>query len=722
MKKNRFLKSGSFMLIELLLAGNQLLAQMPMRNFNRVAILGWSDDTHYLIRNFDAEKNLVNFSVDIKTGKSIIVPVSKTDRELLTESLPSGISIGMSDIIAPDMKSAVINKENDLYYFIMGDKELKKLTNDKTPEVNARFSPDGHKIAYTKNKDLYVYDFLSSKEIRLTTDASDRIYNGYSSWVYMEEILERPSRYAAFWWAPDGSKIAYLRTDETEVPVFTLNRLDEADGVHGSLEVVPYPKSGDPNPRVKMGIADISTGKTTWVKTDYSVDQYIAWPFWTPDSKKLAIQVLNRDQNDLQIILTDPSTGDSTKIFEETTRTWLEIHEDIYVMKNNTGFIIRSIKNGWENLSYQGWDGRQIAQITNLDFRVNSLDRVDEDMKLVYFTATGTESTDSHAFRVGLDGRNLIQITKSDGTHNVNISPKGTYIIDTWNSISSAGSIIAYDKKGKQLKEIYKFDQPVYDPAKNSKPEFVKITTSDGLFNMPAIITYPLNFDPSKKYPVIFDIYGGPDSKNVYNRWAGSNPSWYSQNGIITFTIDHRGSGQFGRRGLDYIYRCLGKWEILDYEDGVKWLLSKPFVDGTRIGITGSSYGGYMTCLALTKGADYWTHGFAGSSVTDWRLYDDVYTERYMDTPQDNSDGYKDGSVLTFAKNLKGKLYFTHGDIDDNVHMQNSIYLISRLEDEGKSFQFMLYPEGRHGWGGAKAMHSRNEANKFWLENFFGKK
>ncbi|MGD0341932.1 MAG: DPP IV N-terminal domain-containing protein [Bacteroidales bacterium] len=721
MKRQTFPTTCRFMLLIILFAGNQLFAQMPMRSFNKVSVVGWSDDTHYLIRNFDAEKNLVTYRVDIKSGKSTLVPVTKTDRELLTESLPSGISIGLNDIIAPDMKSVVINKDNDLYYFIRGEKELKRLTDDKTPEVNVRFSPDGHKIAYTKNKDLYVYDLVNNKEMRLTTDASERIYNGYSSWVYMEEILERQSRYAAFWWSPDGSKIAYVRTDETNVPVFTLNRLDEPDGIHGTLEVVPYPKAGDSNPKVKMGIADIASGKTTWVKTDYFVDQYIAWPFWTPDSKKLAVQVLNRDQNDLQILLADPSSGDFTKIFEETNKTWLEIHEDIYVMKNNTGFIIRCLKNGWENLSYQGWDGRQIAQLTNLDFRVNSIDRVDEDMKLVYFSATGTESTDNHAFRVGLDGKNLIQITRGDGTHSASISPRGSYFLDTWNSITSAGSIIAYDKKGKQLKEVYKVDQPVFDPVKNSKAEFVKIKTADGLFNMPAIITYPVNFDPSKKYPVIFDIYGGPDFKNVYNRWAGNTPSWYSQNGIITFTIDHRGSGQFGRRGLDYIYRCLGKWEILDYEDGVKWLLSKPFVDGSRMGITGSSYGGYMTCLALTKGADYWTHGFAGSSVTDWRLYDDVYTERYMDTPQDNPDGYKDGSVLTFAKNLKGKLYMTHGDMDDNVHMQNSIYLISRLEDEGKSFQFMLYPEGRHGWGGAKAMHARNEANNFWLGNFFGK-
>jgi dipeptidyl-peptidase-4 len=321
-----------------------------------------------------------------------------------------------------------------------------------------------------------------------------------------------------------------------------------------------------------------------------------------------------------------------------------------------------------------------------------------------------------------MDGKKLLQLTNGSGSHNVNISPKGSYYTDTWNSITSAGSILAYDKKGKMLKEVHKFEQPAYNPAEHPKAEFVKIMTSDGLFNMPAVITYPLNFDPAKKYPVIFAIYGGPDAKNIFNRWQGTNASWYAQNGIITFSVDHRGSGQFGRKGLDYLHRSLGKWEILDYADAVKWLIAKPFVDASRIGITGSSYGGYMTCLALTKGAEYWTHGFAGSSVTDWRLYDNVYTERFMDTPQDNPEGYKDGSALTFASDYKGKLYMTHGDMDDNVHMQNTIYLISRLQDAGKTFQFMLYPNGRHGWGGAKAIHARNEANRFWLESFFDKK
>jgi dipeptidyl-peptidase-4 len=719
---NKIIKSRilSSLFVIICYAGIQVNAQMPVRNQNQVAILGWTDDSHYLIRTFDADRNPVIQSVSIKTGKGTPASAPKTDRELFTEFLPSGIRLEPSDVISPDGNNAVLIRDNDLCLFKKGDTELRRITDDSSPEVNVRFSPDGSKIAYTKLKDLYVYDLVNNKEIRLTNDASDRVYNGYSSWVYMEEILGRASRYAAFWWSPDGSKIAYLRTDEADVPLFTLNRLDEADGIHGTLEQVPYPKSGDPNPKVKMGVADMATTRTTWIKTDYSIDQYIAWPFWTPDGKKLAVQIVNRDQTNLQIILADPATGDYRQIYDESRRTWVEFLEDIYVMNNGSGFIIRSYKSDWENLYYYGWDGKLITQLTNFDFRVNSISLVDEDRDVVYFTATGPESTDNHTFRVDLDGNNLFQMTKGEGTHNVNISPKGSYYIDTWSSISSPGSIISYDKKGKQIKEIYKFDHPEYDPAKDAKAEFVKIPTSDGLFNMPAIITYPLNFDPSKKYPVVFTIYGGPGSKNVTNKWHGKDPTWYAQNGIITFTVDHRGSGQFGKKGLDYMHRCLGKWEILDYEDAVKWLCEKSFVDPERMGITGSSYGGYMTCLAMTKGADYWTHGFAQYSVTDYRLYDDVYTERYMDTPQDNPDGYKDGSALTFAKNLKGKLYLTHGDMDDNVHMQNSIWLISKLQDEGKEFQFMIYPDHRHGVRGVKGSHEQNEKNKFWLENFFG--
>ena len=694
---------------------------MPGRGGNQIAVTGWADDTHYLFRSFNENKNLVTKSVDVKTAKSVTFTPEISGRDLIATLLPEGTSLSKNDVLSPDSKSIILIKDNDLFLFTLADKVMKRLTSDKSPEVNTRFSPDGKKIAYTKNKDLYLYDLIKGMETRLTFDASDKIYNGYASWVYFEEILGRASRYAAFWWSPDGNKIAYLRTDETDVPVFTLNRLDEADGLHGLIEAVPYPLPGDPNPKVKMGIADIGSGKTTWVKTDYSVDQYIAWPFWTTDSKRIAIQIVNRDQNDLKIILADPASGDFTQIYSERRKTWVEFYDDIYVLKNGSGFIVRSNRNNWHNLYLYGMDGKLLQQITDLNFMITAIDKVDEVAKVIYFYATGEESTDKHFFRVGFDGKNLIQLTAGDGTHSVSMSPKGNYMVDTWSSVASPGSIILSDKKARVIREIYNFGSQATDPDKNSRSEMVRIMTSDGLFNMPAIITYPLTFDPSKKYPVVFSIYGGPGSKNVSNSWQGNTASWYSQNDIITFTVDHRGSGQFGMTGMDYLHRNLGKWEILDYADAVKWLRTKNFVDSTRIGITGTSYGGYLSCLAMTKGADYWTHAVAGMPVTDYRLYDNIYTERFMDAPRDNPEGYKDGSALTYVKDFKGKLFLYHADMDDNVHMQNSIYLISRLQDEGKSFEFMLYPDGRHGWGGPKANHIKSETNNFWLRNFFGK-
>lgn len=683
---------------------------------DNLLITGWADDNHYLLQTYDELNSGILLSVDIRSGKSTSFKQSPSFRSRLARSLPGGYTPDMDVTIDDDQQSAVIGRDNDLFYYRDGFTELKRLTDDPSVEVNAKFSADGTKVAYTRNNDLYVYDIKADREIRLTNDASDVVYNGYASWVYMEEILGRASNFAAFWWSPDGNRIAYLRTDESEVPLFFLTRLDESDGVHGLLEITRYPKAGDPTPAVRMGIAEIATAKTIWVKTDPDVDQYIAWPFWTPDSRSLAIQVINRDQNNLNIILADAATGEYSSIYEEKHKTWVDFREDIEVLSNGSGFIMRSYRNGWENLYHVLWDGR-IVQLTDFKFRVTSIDRIDEKNETIYFTATGTESADSHSFRIGFNGDDLFQMTNGAGTHTVSISPGGNYYIDTWSSVTSRGAIVAYDKRGRKIRDIHILSHP----GENSQvTEMIRIKTSDNLFDMPVTITYPPRFDKTKKYPVIFTIYGGPDSRNVYNRWMGES-SWYAMNGIVTIKVDHRGSGHFGKEGLDYMYRSLGKWEILDYQDAVKWLRNQSWVDAERIGITGSSYGGYLTCLALTKGSGYWTHGFASSAVTDWRLYDNIYTERFMDTPADNTEGYKQGSALNFVNDYKGKLYLTHGDIDDNVHMQNSVYLISKLQDEGKLFEFMLYPGERHGKAGMKGLHWRNEEYNFWLKNFYDK-
>lgn len=698
-----------------------LNAQMSFGDPKQPRVIGWADDTHYLLQVLDETGQKVIKNVDAKTGKSIVVSDYKSDMDILRKSLPAGFTMTMGDEISDDIKAVVVNKSKDLWYYTIGEASAIQLTHDADEEKNARISPDGTKVCYTKNKDLYVYDLTAGKETRLTFDATDKIYNGWASWVYYEEILGRPSRYAAFWWSPDSKKIAYLHTDDTPVPVYYLNALESTDGARGRLEPTLYPKAGDPNPKVKMGMADITTGKTVWVKTDDAVDQYIAWPSWTPDSRSLMVQVLNRDQNDMRFILADVSTGEYSEIYRETRETWVDFFEDIYVMENGSGFIVRSYKTDWSNLYFYGWDGTLKSQITNLPWKVTDISKVDEAARIIYFKGTGPESTDSHLFRVTFDGKNLLQLTTGVGTHSASISTAGSYIIDTYSSISDAGGINLIDKKGKIVSAIHKNNVPEANAAKTSKSELVKIKTSDGLFDLPAIIAYPVDFDPEKKYPVIFTVYGGPDAGSVRNMWYGGWPQWYAQNGIVTINIDHRGSGHFGKKGTDFLYRSLGLWEISDYTDAVKWLRTKPWVDSELMAITGGSYGGYVTCMALTKGADYWSYGIADYSVTDWRLYDNVYTERFMDTPEENPDGYKNGSVLTYASSYKGKILIRHGDMDDNVHLQNSIWLISTLEDLNKPFEFMLYPGERHGWGGAKRNYFMAEEYRFWNKSFFGK-
>jgi dipeptidyl-peptidase-4 len=654
----------------------------------------WIDDTHYTDMQKDKDGKDVRMSVDALTGKAKPYTVKPE---------------------APAPRPNVIVKKGELYYTDGTTAPERQITANPGKEVNPRLSPDQKKVAFTRDNDLFVIDLATNLEHRLTMDGTNLIYNGYASWVYYEEILGRPSQYCAFWWSPDSRKISFLRFDDTEVPLYILMR---GDSLHGAPEYTRYPVPGDPNPKVKLGFADLESGKITWAKFDYNVDQYIAWPSWKPDSKEMMIQVLNRDQNHMQFFMVNPETGDLRKIYDEERPTWVDFFEDIYVLKNGTGFIINSYRNDWNNLYYHDWNGKELARLTRVNWRVGGILRVDEEKGVVYFSGR-PESTENHIFSVKLDGKDMVQLTDGAGSHSASISPGGSYLIDNWTSVSNPGRKELRDKNGK-LVRLMSETKNDFDVTRHQRAEYIRIPSTDG-FVLPAVIVYPVNFDPLKKYPVIFTIYGGPDAGGVRNAFVGNNPSWFAQNGIITINVDHRASGQFGKKGIDYMYRNLGKWEMVDYEEAVKWLRTKAWVDPARMGITGGSYGGYTTCMALTAGADYWTHGMALFSVTDWGLYDNVYTERFMDTPRQNPEGYKNGTAMNFADKLKGKLFIVHGEMDDNVHMQNSIQLISKLQDLGKDFQFMMYPNGRHGWGGPKATHLQELQNKFWLKEFFGK-
>jgi dipeptidyl-peptidase-4 len=675
---------------------------------------GWFDAETYLRTERDEKsKSDILYKVKAKTGEKTVL----LDYGAIQTKCPSGLAASAPADITADFSGLIYSFENDLYYYSVKTSSLRRLTQGPDEEKNPTFSPDGRLVAFTRRNNLFAVDLVTGREVQLTGDGSDSIYNGWASWVYYEEILGRPSHYRAFWWSPDSRSIAFLRFDDGPVPVFPLF---SADGPHGRPEPGHYPQSGDPNPKVRLGVVSAAGGAVVWADFDPNADQYLAWPVWLPDSSRLTVQWMNREQKDLKVYVVDPARGTKTELYDEKQPTWVEFFEDLHFFKDRSGFLVRSDRSGWRHLYYYDLKGKLIRPLTAGEWSVISVSLVDEKNRAVYFMAEKDPSTETHLYRVRLDGTHLERLTQRSGSHWVEVAPSGGYFLDSFSSLDEPARQDLCRADGRVVRNIDQRRTPLLDEYALGRRELFTITTADG-WNLPAGWILPLDFDAAKKYPVIFNIYSGPGTTDVANRFPQLSSFLLAQEGIIVFAVDHRGSSHFGKKGQSLMYRNLGKWEIHDLTEAVRWLRTKPFIDPTRMGITGGSYGGYMTCLAMTAGADYFTHGFASSSVTDWTLYDSVYTERYMDKPTDNPEGYRAGSVQTYADKLKGVLFLEHGDMDDNVHMQNSVQLISKLMDAGRNFEFMLYPDQRHGFRGTKRDFSSKESYDFWMKNFFGR-
>lgn len=655
---------------------------------------GWADNTHYIEYRIEGQQSKP-YTVDARTGEAV-------------QSAPAQVN-----------EVSVTIKNKDIFFKDAVGTE-KQLTKDSIPEKNPTLSPDRTQVAFTKNNDLYSIDIASGIETRYTNDGSNVIYNGWASWVYFEEILGRPTRYKAFWWSPDSKQIAFMRFDDSKVPVFPIYN---SSGQHGFLENTRYPKPGDKNPEVKMGLVNRGANGIVWADFDPKNDQYFGTPFWMADSKTLWMQWMNRDQNNLIIYSVNPINGSKRVIHEETQKTWVDWFDELYFLKNGQGFILKSDKSGWGHFYYYDLEGKLKKQLTSGYWRVNQLVLVDEKDQELFFTARQENSTRNDLYRVSLkNNEEPIRLTFGNYDHQISISPDGKYFLTTYSNITSAPKSALLNNKGTIIRELSDSKGSAFDSYQLPKTELGYYKTRDGL-ELPMTITLPLNFDPIKKYPVWISVYGGPDAGTVYDRWKSplGLTYWWAKEGIIQVAIDNRSSGHLGKTGMDFIYRKMGKYEIEDYMDAANLLKSKPYVDGTRIGITGGSFGGYITAMALTYGSDVFTHGIANYSVTDWSLYDTHYTERFMGTPKNNPEGYKITSVLTYADRLKGNLRIVHGTMDDNVHMQNSIQLISKLQDLNKHFEFMLYPGERHGWGNSKARHSNQENVRYIYMNMLQK-
>lgn len=647
---------------------------------------GWADESNYI-----ESSGSQLFQVNVKTGE-------KKGYTYPTKS-----------------STQVFVKDKDIYIQYPGSQAKQLTQSPEIDEQNPTLSPDGKYVAFTRKSDLYSLDVNTGKEIRYTTDGTDVIYNGWSSWVYYEEILGRPTNYKAFWWSPDSKQLAFMRFDDTNVPMFPIY---VSKGQHGYLEETRYPKAGDPNPEVKVGFVKVEGSPVVWASFNEKDDQYFGQPYWSFDSQSIMVQWMNRDQTNLKFYAVNPNDGSKSEIYNEEQPTWINLDHDerITYLADNKHYILKSDKTGWAHYYLYTLSGKLVNPLTSGEWQVKEIAHIDEKAKVLYFTARKENSATVDLYRVNFNGKNFRRLTFGDYTHDVKVSPDGKHFITSYSNIHTPTKVALVNNNGRVIKELADSKSAEFANYNVGKREYFTIPSEDGKFNLPVIITYPTDFDESKQYPVIMSIYGGPDAGTVKNTWKGVNGQYWANEGVIQIECDHRASGHFGKQGVAWMHRNLGNWELVDYITIAKWLKAKPWVAKDKLLITGHSYGGYMTCLALTKGADYFDFGIAGAPVTGWELYDTHYTERWMDTPQANPEGYKNGSILPYVDQYKGRLRIMHGDLDDNVHMQNTIQLVDALTDRQVPFELMIYPGSRHGFGRSKQAYDFKERVRFYYQ------
>jgi dipeptidyl-peptidase-4 len=681
------------------------------------------DGTHYLLSNDPSKKNVPRLQkVNARTGEATpFLDSAKMEAAFnalggITDAEAKQLASRGTYMFNASETAVLINFANDLFYYQLGSDKAIRVTNSAEEEVGETFSPDGRMIGFVRGGNMFVYDLGTERERRLTTDGSAKIYNGRLDWVYQEELYGR-GNFEAYWWSPDSTMLAYLRLDENPVHEFTV--VDHIP-YRQTVEVTPYPKAGDPNPTVQLGVINASGGATRWVDTFkyHPSDFLIVRVDWTPDSKKVVYQAQNREQTYLDLNFADPKDGKSTTAFRETTKAWVQVLDNPHWLKDGS-FVWQSERNGYEHLYLYNASGKLVRQLTDGQWDLRGFEGLDEDKGYVYFNATEHSAIATNAYRVKLDGTGFTRITNAEGSHSVDFNPTFTAFIDKWSDINTPTQTKLFDADGKLIRVIEENKIDALKQYKLGTVEFMQVKTRDG-FPMEAMMIKPPDFDPRKKYPVMSFTYSGPQAPSVRNSWGGANNLWnqmLAQKGYIFWICDNRTASGKGVINTWPAYGNLGELELRDLEDGLTWLKGQPYVDGSRIGLWGWSYGGFMTSYALTHSQSF-KIGIAGGTVSDWRDYDSIYTERYMKTPQNNPEGYEKTAPRAAAKDLHGKLLLIHGAIDDNVHMQNTIQFVYELQKAGKQFELMVYPKSRHGVGDpALVKHMRTMMTDFILAN-----
>jgi dipeptidyl-peptidase 4 len=593
------------------------------------------------------------------------------------------------------------SSKSTVYIYDIASKKVIQLNEGKV--LHPTFSPDGSKIAYVFDNNLFVYDIAGAKTTQVTSDGKwNQVINGNCDWVYEEEFEFT----RAFEWSPNGTYIAYYKFDESKVKEYEFTMFDNA---YNKQYTYKYPKAGEQNSKVDIHIYNVLNGQD--VKAKYlQGDIYIPRIKWTQQDDKLVIYWMNRHQDDLKLLMTDASTGDLQTMYEENNKYYVEINDNWWFLKDGRNFLFTSEMNGYNQLYLYSVDGKKRVTVSKMKYDVADVNVVDEDARMVYYTLAYPTPMDRNVFASDFDGRNTYMLTKGNGWHQVEFNKDHSQFYDYYSNINTPQSVALYsvqkDKKGltavktKTVNENEKLKE-VLAKYELGTTSFLRIPNSKG-DTLNGWMLKPGNFDPNKKYPVLFCNYGGPGSQQVVNRF-GAASMWHqllAQNGFIIVSVDNTGTGFRGEEFKKKTYLQLGKYEIEDQIDAAKYLGSLPYIDKNRIGHWGWSFGGFMSSLAITKGSDVFKAAIAVAPVTSWRFYDNIYTERYMRTPQENPEGYDNNSPINFTDRIKGKFLLIHGTADDNVHFQNSVEMIKALVKSNIDFESAYYPNKNHGISG----------------------
>ena len=629
--------------------------------------------------------------------------------------------ISNSPILQFDKNESAIllNHRNDLWYYSLATGELKRLTDNADAEMEEDFSPDGRWVSYVRENNLYVVDITRGRTKLLTRDGNKDIYNGYLVWVYEEELYGRGNK-RGYWWSPDSTKIAFLRLDDSKVPPFVLTNDTVTDQV---VENTPYPQPGDPNPTVRLGIADVM--RSSFLPNAARIpgvggrlpaairrigdsvrfadldayrpeDLLIGRVAWAGDSGSVYFQAQNREQTFLDLNAAS-ADGKVRRVLREESPAWVGINDDPRFLSDGT-FIWQSERDGWNHFYHYRPDGTLIRRLTNGRWEVRTYHGIDESTGWIYFSGTRDSHIAENIYRVKIADGTIERLSQGEGSHSALFDPTMKQYVGGWSNINTPPKQRLHRADGTVVRTINENSVEALAEYKFGATDFLNVKTRDG-FEMEAVMIRPPEFDANKKYPVLIYTYAGPHAPQVRNGWGGSRFMWFkmlAQKGYVVWICDNRTASGKGLESTWPIYKQMGVLELRDIEDGVNYLKSLTFVDPDRIGILGFSYGGFMTTYAMTH-TKLFKMGIAGYGVYDWALYDSIYTERYMLMPQNNREGYERTSILRAAKNLNGKLLLLHGMMDNNVHMQTTTKLIFELQKAGKQFDLMLYPTQRHG-------------------------